>query len=293
MNSYFASVEQQANPLLRGKAVGVCSYVHKNGCVISPSIEAKAAGVKTGDRACEAKQKCPTIVFLENQPAKYRAVSERLFTLLAEYAAEIEPYSIDEAFLDLTGHAADLNAAAALGKKIKQRIKDELGEWLRCSIGLSHTRWLAKTASDLKKPDGLTILKPNDLEQIFERLTLTDLFGINVRLDKRLNALGIKTPNELRHYPATNLMQALGKPGYYLWLNVNGYETIGVDGDQTSPKSVGHSYCLPKKTTDKNYLKGVLFKLCEKTGRRLRQLELEALALSVGWAYQQGGGWHN
>jgi len=107
MNSYFASVEQQANPFLRGRPVGVCAYLSPGGCIIASSVEAKAKGVKTGFRVRDAKQLCPEIFLIENEPAKYRTVTENIFKILAEYTDTLEPYSIDEAFLDLTGWAEE------------------------------------------------------------------------------------------------------------------------------------------------------------------------------------------
>ena len=105
MNSYFASVEQQANPFLRGRSVGVCSYLSERGCIIASSVEAKAKGIKTGCRVFEARQLDPEVILLENEPAKYRSTTEKIFKTLRSYTDKVEPYSIDEAFMDLTGYA--------------------------------------------------------------------------------------------------------------------------------------------------------------------------------------------
>jgi DNA polymerase-4 len=162
MNSYFASCEQQANPFLRGKPVGVCSYLSKNGCIIASSMEAKKFGVKTGCRVLDAKILCPEIVLLENEPAKYRSITEKIFPILSEYTDTLEPYSIDEAFLDLTGWVADLAEAKKKGEEIQRRIKKEVGEWLKSSVGISHTRWLAKFASDIADKDSVSDQKKRD-----------------------------------------------------------------------------------------------------------------------------------
>lgn len=287
MNSYFASVEQQANPLLRGKPVGVCAYVSKNGCIIAASKEAKARGVGTGSIVREAKKLIPNIRLVECDPWKYRDVTEKIFSIFRDYTPLVEPYSIDEAFLDLSGHAPNFNSAEKIAQKIKQRIKNEVGEWLTCSVGISFTRFLAKVASEMQKPDGLTIVKKKDIPKIYKKLELTDVWGINLGLKRRLNILGIFTLTDLYNYSMANIMQALGKPGYYLWAKIRGEEIEEVNPDaQTLPKSVGHSYCLPFATQDLDYLGKILMKLCEKTGRRMRASGRTARRISVGWSYK-------
>ena len=292
MNSYFASCEQQANPFLRGRPVGVCAYLSKNGCIIASSIEAKKFGVKTGCRVFEAKELCPQIILIENEPAKYRSITQKIFSILFDYTDSIEPYSIDEAFLDLTGFAHNFKETKIIADQINQRIKKEVGEWLKASIGISETRFLAKFASDIAEKDSILIIEKEKAYKFFDR-EVTEAWGINTRLQIRLNALGIFTLNDLRRYPVSNLLQAFGKVGYYLWANVNGIELEGVKNEQElKPKSVGHSYCLPRRTKDKNYLLAILLKLCEKTGRRLRKLECEARTICFGFSYLHGGGFY-
>ncbi len=299
MNSYFASCEQQANPFLRGQPVGVCAYLSPNGCIIASSIEAKARGVKTGCRVTEAKRLCPEIILVQNEPAKYRSTTDRIFSILAEYTDRLEPYSIDEAFLDLTGWVArgeprpegrvtNFAAARATGETIARRIRQEVGEWLRCSIGISYTHFLAKLVSDNGAKGSVGVLSPTDLGVYLETLSLTDAWGIAKRIEARLNTLGITTLNELRTYPITNLLSVLGKPGYYLWANVNGIEVEGVHHTR-GPKTIGHSYCLPRRLPFSAYHRGIVAKLAEKTGRRLRSHSLEARSVFCYWHYPGAG----
>ncbi len=322
LNSYFASVEQQANPLLRGKPVGVCAYLPKtargDGCIIASSIEAKKVGVKTGMRISDARKIYPGIILVQNEPAKYRSTTETIFGILAQYTDRVEPYSIDEAFLDLTGwvqtyrspdplylplgkgekipHSrweerkrlppltkgrvggvTEFQTASYIAQEIQQRITTEVGEWLRASIGISFTRWLAKFGSDIAPKGGVLTITPDNLEKILASVKITEAWGIKHRTAWRLWQLGIATLNDLRRYPVANLLACLGKPGYYLWANVNGVEVDGVHAmEQTQPKSIGHSYCIPKRTANPGYLRPILAKLCEKTGRRLRAAGLEA-----------------
>ncbi len=291
MNSYFASVEQQANPFLRGKPVGVCAYLSPGGCVIASSVEAKAKGIKTGCTVREAQALDPNVILIENEPAKYRSTTEAVFRILAQYTDTVEPYSIDEAFLDLSGWVPDFNRAEQLGREIQHRIRREAGEWLGSSVGISWTKWLAKFASDIApKKSALTIDSRDKLAGILEGRPLQDAWGINYRMEARLNMLGIKTLADLKNFSPDRIRRALGRYGYYLWANVNGEEISAVNKGVKEPKNIGHSYCLPKKTADKEYLATVLYKLCEKTGRRLRGQDREAQNISVFLAYTRGGG---
>lgn len=325
MNSYFASVEQQANPFLRGKSVGVCAYLAPNGVIIASSREAKAKGIKTGCKISDAKLLDPGIVLVENEPAKYRSTTEKIFGLLGEYTDKLEPYSIDEAFLDLTGYVTPLTPfkqtpllplirgigsrgkektktlpekggqgglepAQSLAHEIQQRIKSEIGEWLDSSIGISYTKFLAKYAGDTAPKAGIKIITPDNLVEALRGRPLTEAWGINTRTEARLQALDINDLLELKNYDSHRIQKQLGRSGYYLWANVNGLEISAISAGTPPPKSVGHSYCIPKKTTDKKYLGTILYKLCEKTGRRLRDLGMEAQGINFGWSYIHSGG---
>lgn len=291
MNSYFASVEQQANPFLRGRSVGVCAYLSPNGVIIASSMEAKAKGIKTGCKVREAKQLDPDIILLENEPAKYRSTTEKIFKILKEYSDTIEPYSIDEAFVDLSGWSNNFLKAEQVVREIQLRIKTEVGEWLNSSAGISWTKFLAKFASDIAPKKSLLLIENRlKLVDLLRGRALTDAWGINTRTERRLRMLGIKDLLDLKNFNQDRIRKALGRYGYYLWSNVNGKEITAVSQGVKPPKSIGHSYCLPKKTTDKEYLSKVLFKLCEKTGRRLRGQDREAQQISVFLAYTRGGG---
>ncbi|MEI7498795.1 MAG: DNA polymerase IV [Candidatus Falkowbacteria bacterium] len=279
MNSYFASVEQQANPFLRGKPVAVCAYLSRHGTIIASSIEAKTKGIKTGCRVNEAQQIDPNVILVENEPAKYRAVTERVFAIVQEYTDTVEPYSIDEIFLDLTGWCADVEAAKIVMAEIKQRILSEVGEWLRCSVGISWTKFLAKFAGDIAPKGAILCITPENLERQLDR-PLTEAWGIGQRIETRLKLLGIYTLLELKNSEPSFLRRHFGIYGYYLWCHVNGQEVGGV-ATAAPPKSVGHSYCLAEKTTDKLKIKKIVYKLCEKTGRRLRALGFEAGTMHV------------
>jgi DNA polymerase-4 len=275
MNSYFASVEQQANPWLRGKPVGVVATMTPRGCVIASSVEAKAKGIKTGCRVQEARQLDPKVILIPNDSAKYRSCTEGIMRILHRYTEDIEHYSIDEAFLDLTGFVYSYDEAAAVAERIRTDIQAEIGSWLRCSVGIAPTRWLAKFGGDVAPKGGTLIVHPGNLTTTLDPLRVTEAWGIASRMEQRLNALDIYTLGELRRYPVVNLMQAFGLMGYQLWADVNGIELGGVQRNSI-PKSVGHSHVFAKRATSLEYPRAILAKLCEKAGRRLRRLELEA-----------------
>lgn len=282
MNSYFASVEQQANPYLRGKPVGVVATMSPNGCIIASSVEAKAKGIKTGCRVREAQVLDRNVILIPNDSAKYRSCTEGIMRILRRYSEEIEHYSIDEAFLDLTGFVHSYDEAARLAERIRREIESEVGTWLRCSVGIAPTRWLAKFGGDVAPKGGTLIVHAGNLTTTLDPLRVTEAWGIASRLEQRLNALGIYTLGELRRYPVVNLMQAFGIMGYQLWANVNGIEVGGVQLNSV-PKSIGHSHVFAKRATSLDYPRAILAKLCEKAGRRLRRLELEASGVWISY----------
>ncbi len=282
MNSYFASVEQQANPFLRGRPVGVVATMTPNGCVIASSIEAKAKGIKTGVRVKEARAIDPNVILIPNDAAKYRTCTAGIMKILTSYTEDIEFYSIDEAFLNLTGFVRTLDEAAAIGQAIRRRIQAEVGEWLRCSMGVAPTRWLAKFAGDTAPKGTTLVLHLGNLTAHLDPRPLTDAWGIAHRLERRLNALNISTLGDLRRYPVMNLMGIFGIMGYELWANVNGLEYAAVQPPGL-PKSIGHSHVFAKQVASLDYPKAVLAKLCEKAGRRLRGLGLEAYGVWLSY----------
>ncbi len=290
MNSYFASVEQQANPFLRGRPVGVCAYLSGNGVIIASSIEAKAKGIKTGCRVREAKKLDPGVILLENEPAKYRSTTEKIFNILKNYSDTIEPYSIDEAFVDLSGWVKNFAKAKDIGRQIQARIKKEVGEWLDSSVGIAKTKFLAKFASDIAPKKSVLLITEANLEECLRNRPLTDAWGINVRMEARLKELGIYTLLDLKNFNKDRLRKALGRYGYYLWAGVNGEEITKISQGSPEPKSIGHSYALAKWTTDKKFLLSIFYKLAEKTGRRLRGAGKEAGGIMIGVAYAYGGG---
>lgn len=282
MNSFFASVEQQANPKLRGQPLGVCAYLHERGCIIAASVEAKRLGMKVGMRVEDAREKVPEAIFIQNEPAKYRSVIARVFAILRQISDRVEYYSIDEAFVELTGLCRDTAEAAWLLSKIQWRIQQEVGEWLKCSVGIASNRRLAKLASDLKKPNGLIVFDPLTIDDTFADLRVDALCGIGPRLRRRLNRAGVYTLLDVKRSPPLELLRLFGKSGYFLWAALSGLDIDAqfIDG-HTDPKSVGHSYCVPRHVNEDGLVFPVFLRLLERAARRMRALGKSASGMHV------------
>lgn len=291
LNSCFASIEQQANPLLRGKPIVVAAYTAPSGCVLAPSIEAKKEGIKVGMRVRDAKFLCPKVVVLAPDPPKYRDVHLKLRRLLNEYSPNVVPKSIDEAVIDFSGTVALKRGLTDIGYEIKRRIKSEIGEWLLCNIGISTNRFLAKLAASLHKPNGLDVITFNNLIETYQKTKLTDFCGINTHYEARLNANGIFTPIDFLNASLQTLQKQVFKSinGYNWYLRLRGWE---VDAADFGRKSYGQSYALPKPTDDPNELSKLLMKLCEKMGRRLRRAGYFTQGIHVSVFYNDDTHWH-
>lgn len=293
MNSYFASCEQQDRPDWRGKPLGVCE--HLGGIIIAPSVEAKRWGIKTGTPVWEARKLCPQIILTLTNPDRYRFYTVKFLRVFEEYASDIERYSIDEAFLDVTTvcsgrvwrdgawRAADPFAeAASMAREIKERIKTEVGDYLRCSVGVASSKLLAKIGSDMQKPDGLVVIRPEHKNNLYKKLRLTDIPGIGRRQANRLLTHGIRTLEDLRQCPASVLVGWFGVMGYHLWsagqLEGSWHEEFG---PEAAPKSVGHMYTVAQEFRKRSGVaEKVLSRLSEMVARRLRLLRLGARAVS-------------
>lgn len=208
MNSFFASCEQQTNYWLRGRPVAVCVYTGKYGCVIAPSIEAKKMGIRLGVRLNDAMKLCPDLVPLETNPDKYRTYHARIMKILKRYSDDVIPRSIDEAVVDLTSYKNIYPDVVAVAKQIKKDILEEVGDYLKCSIGIAPNAFLAKLASDIQKPDGLTVIDHDNIDSVLRKLELIDLPGIGKGMSARLNKAGIYTPYDLRHSTPEKLKAA-------------------------------------------------------------------------------------
>lgn len=292
LNSCFAIIEQQANPLLRHKPVAVAAYDTPGGMILASSYEAKAKGVKLGVNVRQARQLAPSICIRMPDPAKYRDAHRRFKQVLLRYTNDVHPKSIDEFVIDMTNSPSLRNGMTmqAIGKQIKQDIKQTIGSYVTVNIGIGTNRFLAKTAANLYKPDGLTTITGNTLEQTYANMKLIDITGINVRYQARLNTVGIYTPLELLAAPAEFLAKKVFKSrvGYDWYARLRGWE---VDAVQWDTKTFGHQYALSHKTTNRRELARILAKLCEKTGRRMRANCYDARGIHVSLRFANYSYW--
>lgn len=277
LNSCFAIIEQQANRLLRGRPVGVAAYDTPRGFVLAASYEAKRKGVKLGVNVREARAMCPGIVIMTPDPAKYREAHRRFKELMLECTDDVTPKSIDEFVLHLQGSPALRGGMSMedIGRDIKRRVAERLGEAVTVNIGIGPNRFLAKFAAGFDKPDGMRRIDHTNLEATYDGMDLMDLPGINRRYKARLQSYGIMTPLDFLKADRRVLEKVVFRSivGYYWYLRLRGYE---IDKYESKRGQVGHQYALPKKTRDKAELARLLMKLCEKVGRRLRRIGMTA-----------------
>ncbi len=326
LNSCFAAIEQQANPLLRGKPVAVAAYTTPRGCILAASVEAKRFGVATGMRVAEGKQLCPSLIILPSDPSKYRFVNRKLLVLLREYASDVRVCSIDEMVMNLDCYIAKLlycwrnkektlhvktnnltiqqynnfprgpivSTMIGIAQEIKNRIKQEIGGWLTVSIGIAPNLYLAKIASGLHKPDGLDVITKENIEAILTPLALEDLCGIKEGYGGRLRRCGITSALAFYQVSASALVSAFQSiTGYHWWLRLHGWNPGVTPGQaEIEQKSVGHSYALytPYRPSDVR-LHQILCQLTEKVGRRLRLNNYRACGIHISCLFADFSYW--
>ena len=248
MDAFFASVEQQSNPKLRGKPIAVIGSGGRT-VITTRSYEARKFGVKTGMNVYEAKKLCPHIIFVVGDNEKYTHTCTELQKVYLQFTPDVEAYSIDEAFLDVTTTHHLFGGPEAIGYSIKKRIKDLFG--ITCTAGIAPNILIAKLASDIAKPDGLRWIKPEDVNAVLEELPLKELWGIGSRLAEKLGAFGIKTCGQLGRAPVSLLRNKFGIVGEHLKAMGMGLCNRPLYVHDEDPKSVGHSMTFPKDLSDR------------------------------------------
>lgn len=268
LNSAFASIEQQARPLLRGRPVAVINRRTEHTAIVTASYEAKARGVKVGMKFAEAARLAPGLVAVESDPAKYRYVYRKLMAILNDYSPHVVMKSIDEGVIDFH-HLPTCRPLIEIGYEIKQRLRDEVGVAMRCNVGIGPNRFLAKTAAGLHKPDGLDVIDANNLRATYETMRLTDLTGIAGQMEGRLNAVGIDSPIQFLDADVVALQKVVFKSivGRQWYDRLRGYE---VDDYQTTTKRIGRQYVLEDRNLTRPQITARLHHLCESVGSRLR-----------------------
>jgi DNA polymerase-4 len=292
LNSCFATIEQQANPLYRKKPLAVAAYDTPRGMIIASSYEAKAKGIKLGVNVAEARTIDPKVIIVMPDPPKYREAHRLFKEVLSDYTSAVVAKSIDEFVVDFQGSPSvrDGRDLVDVGYEIKHRIKDHLGSYVTVNVGIGTNRFWAKTAAGLNKPDGLNVMSADNALEIYRKLSLMDLTGINYRYEARLNTAGIYSPLQFLAASQDRLKKQVFQSivGYQWFARLRGWEVDNVVWDK---KSVGHNYALGRKTRDIQELSRLLMKLTHKVGRRMRSYGFAARGIYLALWFRDGYGW--
>lgn len=289
MDNYFASVEQQARPELRGKPVGVLPVLSEGSCCIAASAHAKRRGVKTGTRVYDARRLCPDIQFVAARPAYYVQVHKQIKAAVETVVPIDKVWSIDEVAVKLLGAEREEAAAKDIGQRAKRAVTDAVGECLTCSVGLAPTRLLAKVACELGKPDGLCALPLESLPGKIEKLELTDLPGINVGVRARLHRKGVCSIRDLWAMSAQQAQEAWGSiEGRRYWMALHGQEPALMPERR---RMFTHANVLAPELRTESGAHSVMTRLLHKAAARLRCHGYVAHTLWAGISYDDDHRW--
>ncbi|HLI77906.1 MAG TPA: hypothetical protein VKV02_13250, partial [Acidobacteriaceae bacterium] len=284
LNSFFASVEQQLHPEFRGKPTAVVGTMADTGTIIAASYECKALGVKTLTKVGEARAKIPDIILVNGSHETYAKYSHDIAAAVEKVCPVAHTPSIDEMVCQLIGREQEPPRARQIALAIKQAIRTDVGETLRCSIGMAPNRYLAKIASDMQKPDGLIGLLPSQLPRAIAHLELRDLPGVGARTEARLNAKGIRTMPDLLALDRQGmhkLWDSVWGDRLYHWLRGHATGDDGAPVPSDLQKSLGHSHVLGPDHRSQDGAWAVAHKLLHKAAMRLRMEKFHAATLAV------------
>jgi len=282
LDAFFVSVEQVLNPELQGKPVVVGGKPDRRGVVASASYEARVFGLHAGMPLAIAYRLCPQAIFIEGGFPKYRDASQRFMAILADFSPFLEPVSLDEAYLDVTGFESIHGSIQQMATAIKQRIKDELG--LCASVGIAGGKIVAKVASELSKPDGLLVVADGEERSFLAPLPITKLPGIGKKTERILRGLGIDTIGNLSAMPLSTLKSHFGTSGELLHRYASGIDDRKVELPGAA-KSISRETTFGKDTRDRSVLKATLRYLSERVGTDLRQRGKQAKCVTLKLRY--------
>jgi len=285
MNAFFASVEQKCNPRLRGRPIAVIGSAGRT-VVTTCSYEARAFGVKTGMNKYEAKRVCPSLIFVIADNRKYVDTSTRIFSIFKRYTPAVEVYSVDEAFLEFSNTGLLKRVPEKIACEIKETIFREIG--ITCSVGIAPNKLLAKLASGMEKPDGLTVINDGGVKEVMSGLPVDRLCGIGKKLAARLALMNIRTCAELAACPAGLLRLRFGINGERLSLMGRGLDAspvIPTGTERGIVKSVGHSTTLPRDISERALIENYILKLSEMAASRARRHSLKGARVTLTLRY--------
>ncbi|MEP7068506.1 MAG: helix-hairpin-helix domain-containing protein [Usitatibacter sp.] len=288
-NSYFASVEQQVEPRLRGKPLGVVPMLAETTVCIAASVEAKRFGVKTGTKVAEARRLCPGIEFVVARHETYIEYHHRAVAVVDTVVPVRAVLSIDEMDCELTGRWREPARALETARKVKAALASQVGEYLRTSIGIGPNTFIAKTASDMVKPDGLVMIEESELPERLFGLEVRALSGVGQQMEKRLHRHGIRTVRDLAARSREELHAIWGGVGGdIMWSRIRGEEQRERESDTSS---ISHSSVLGPDHRNPEHALAVLNRLTQKAAMRLRKAGFYASRLAIDLKYLDGGHW--
>lgn len=282
MNACYASIEQKLNPKLKNIPMAVAGNPkNRNGIILAKSQEAKEAGVKTGEAIWQALGKCPNLTLVPPQYDQYLKHSKLARKIYYDYTNQVEPFGLDECFLDVTGSTHLFGSGEEIANEIRQRMKEELG--ITVSVGVSFCKIFAKLGSDMKKPDAVTIIREDNFRKKVWPLPVGEMVGIGRATERKLNRIGIFTLGELAKADLDLIRNLLGVNGLYLWEYANGLDIRPVhDRDHQEPiKTIGNSSTCRKDLLTNREVFNVLQELAFSVSRRLREARLEACGVEI------------
>ncbi|CAG1007926.1 DNA polymerase IV [Phycisphaerales bacterium] len=286
MNSYFASVEQQVHPDLRGKAIAVVPVESDSTSVIAASYPAKAFGIRTGTKVGDARRMCPGLILVKGRPDEYVRAHHKVLAAIDTVLPVHAVHSIDECSCRLMGTECEPVRAEELGRRIKRAILRDVGECLTSSVGIAPNRFLAKVAADMQKPDGLTVLKSEEIPEKLLGLKLIDLPGIGVKMQERLRRAGVTTIDQLYNMDEPGLGKSWGSVvGREWWYLLRGLPVHDPFDGERPRRTIGHSHVLGPESRDEHKARQVAMRLLAKVGQRARHLGYVAANMTLSLRY--------
>jgi len=285
MNAFFASIEQRDRPEWRGRPVAITNGLQGT-CIITCSYEARACGVYTGMRVKQARVLCPDLIQCPAHPERYAATSTAIMAALQDITPDIEVFSVDEAFLEVTRCQRLLGTPEHMGRLAKRKVLEATG--LLCSVGVSGDKTTAKYAAKLQKPDGLTVIPPWEAEARLRDVPVTELCGIAGGIGRFLAAYGVHTCGDMKHLPISILAQRFGNPGRRIWYMCQGRDPDRLHPEVPAPQSIGHGKVMPPDTRDRELIRIWLLHMSTRVGARLRRHRLQATTFFIGLRTREG-----
>ena len=285
MDAFFASIEQYDHPELRGRPVAITNGMQGT-CIITCSYEARAYGIKTGMRLKEAHQRYPDLIQCPANPERYAAVSSNIMSALLDISPDVEVFSVDEAFLDVTRCQKLLGSPPRIARLVKQKVFEVSG--LSCSVGVSGDKTTAKYAAKQNKPNGLVSIPPWEARQRLANVPVTELCGIAEGIGRFLAERGVWTCGDMVRLPIGELARRFGNPGRRIWYMCQGEDPAKVETQVPPPKSIGHGKVVPPDTRSRQVLLIYLQHMSEKVAARLRRHDMQAQKFFIGLLTRDG-----